>query len=121
MNRMRKIHKDISRQTIATYTRRLIMKNYVCYHNDNFIYYFAYKDNQIITDRKTYGKAWSEYWKNIENGMYNIDAIDKMRFNYGGVARKQAVPEINGIYLNEINYMNSLIQLSFEEELNNRN
>jgi hypothetical protein len=40
-----------------------------------------------------------------------------MRANYGGVARKQAIPEINGIYNEKIEYMLSLIQESIENEI----
>ena len=36
---------------------------------------------------------------------------------YGGVARKQAIPQINGIYNKQIEYMLSLIQQSIENEL----
>ena len=36
-------------------------------------------------------------------------AICNMRVKYGGVARKQAIPEINGIYNEKIEYLCSLI------------
>ena len=36
---------------------------------------------------------------------------------YGGVARKQAIPEINGIYNEKIEYLRSLIQASLENEM----
>lgn len=40
-----------------------------------------------------------------------------MRSKYGGVARKQAIPEINGIYNEQIEYMLSLIYQSIENEI----
>ena len=40
-----------------------------------------------------------------------------MRYNYGGVARKYPIPEWNGIYLEEINYIIDLVCESIENEL----
>ena len=40
-----------------------------------------------------------------------------MRHKYGGVARKQPIPEINGIYNEQIEYMLSLIYQSIENEI----
>ena len=40
-----------------------------------------------------------------------------MRENYGGVARKQAIPEINGIYNDVLEEMLNYIQLSIENEM----
>ena len=40
-----------------------------------------------------------------------------MRANYGGVARKQAIPEVNGIYNEKIEQMLSCIQKSIENEM----
>lgn len=37
--------------------------------------------------------------------------------NYGGVARKQAIPDINGIYNDKIEYMMGLIVQSIENEM----
>ena len=41
--RMRKMGQDVSRQTIATYTRRLEANDLINRNTKNFIYYFAYK------------------------------------------------------------------------------
>ena len=38
-----------------------------------------------------------------------------MRYNYGGVARKQAIPERNVLLNDKIELMLDLIQQSFEE------
>ncbi len=115
--RMRKQGQDVSRQTIATYIAKLDNKNLIDRNTNNYIYYFAFKDQQLLTDRATYLQAWHEYWDDIENGFSSVDAICKMRCRYGGVARKQAKPEINGIYITEIEYLNTLVQQSIENEL----
>ena len=44
-----------------------------------------------------------------------------MRNNYGGVARKQPKPEINGIYTEEIKYLCTLVQQSIEQEIERQN
>ena len=119
--RMRKQGQPVSRQTIATYTAKLKNKNMIDFNTKNFIYYFAYKGNQIITTREKYLDAWKEYWQKVEDEMYYYDAIIEMRAKYGGVARKQPIPEINGIYLEEIEYFNTLIQQSIEKEIDTSN
>jgi hypothetical protein len=55
--------------------------------------------------------------ENKKNGMNYFDAIYKMIDKYGGVARKQAIPQINGIYNTELEAMLSLIQESMENEV----
>ena len=40
-----------------------------------------------------------------------------MRAKYGGIARKQAKVEINGIYLKQIEQLQSLIQTELEHDL----
>ena len=87
-------------------------------HTNNFIYYFAYKQTQRIVEREEYSRAWREYWKDKrENGYDSFTAIMIMRENYGGVARKQAIPEINGIYNDVLEEMLNYIQISIENEL----
>ena len=86
-------------------------------NNPNYIYYFAYKDTQEITTRERYLEAWHDYWGDISNGYCSFDAIWNMRANYGGVARKQAIPEVNGIYNEKIEQMLSYIQKSIENEM----
>lgn len=51
-----------------------------------------------------------------DDGIPSYYAIMEMITKYSGVARKQAVPEINGIYNKEIDYMLSLIQKNMEKE-----
>lgn len=115
--RMRDKGRDISRQTIAGYTRKLESRNMINRRTSNFLYYFAYKQTQRFTTRSEYGRAWAEYWNNKDRGLDNRDAITLMRSKYGGVARKQAIPEINGIYNEQIEYMLSLIYQSIENEI----
>ena len=117
-SRMDEFGKHISRQTIANYIKRFEKLNFVHTSTNSYIYYFAYKDKQRITDRNEYCRAWREYWQyKSDNDLSTIDAISLMRTHYGGVARKQAVTELNGIYSREIDYISSLIQQSIESEL----
>jgi hypothetical protein len=114
---MKSENKTITRQTIANYTYKLVSHGMVERNTNNFIYYFAYKQTQRLTDKAEYVQAWKEYWQDISKGICSFDAICNMRMNYGGVARKQAIPEINGIYNDKIEYMLSLIQKSIENEI----
>ena len=116
-SRMRKEGKDISRQTIANYTAKLEAHDLINRYSPDYIYYFAYKGEQRIVQREEYSKAWREYWANREDGMDYFETINFMIATYGGVARKQAIPQINGIYNKQIEYMLSLIQQSIENEL----
>lgn len=116
--RMRKEGKDISRQTIAGYIAKLVAKDLVyCCPINNFIYYFAYRGEQRIVERAEYSRAWREYWQNKDDGMEYYEAIGKMIANYGGVARKQPIPALNGIYNAKIEHLRSLIQQSIENEI----
>ena len=114
---MRKEGKDISRQTIANYTAKLEAHDLINRYSPDYIYYFAYKGEQRIVQREEYSKAWREYWAKLNAGVNYYKAMDDMIFTYGGVARKQAIPQINGIYNKQIEYMLSLIQQSIENEL----
>ena len=114
--RMRAMKQDVSRQTIATYTRRLETNNLINRYTKNYIYYFANKSEQRLCDHAEYVEAWHNYWDDIESGLNCYDAIGNMRADYGGVARKQPIPEINGIYNEKIEYMLSFIQQSIESE-----
>ena len=109
--------KGISRQTIATYTRKLINKNMIELQSNEFIYYFAFKGEQRLVERSEYSQAWREYWNAKRDGADYYEVIYGMIDKYGGVARKQAIPQINGIYNTEIDYMCSLIQESMENEV----
>lgn len=106
----------ISRQTIASYLAKLDAKGYIRRNTNDYIYYFAYKQRQRITERPEYLKAWHEYWNCIDNGFDSRTAIADMIWNYGGVARKQEKPDINGIHNADIQFMLNLIQESIENE-----
>lgn len=115
--RLKKDKNDISRQTIAKYIARLDTLNLISKNTDNYVYYFASGNYRENTTKETYSKAWKEYWQNKSNGYSTADAINEMRYNYGGVARKYPIPEWNGIYLEEINYIIDLVCESIENEL----
>lgn len=120
-HRMREQGQDVSRQTIANYIAKLDSKNLIDRSTNNFIYYFALKQEQRIVDREEYLQAWHEYWDDIGKGFSSVEAICRMRENYGGVARKQPKPEINGIYTEQIEYLNTLVQQSIEKEIERQN
>lgn len=115
--RMRTMGINISRQTIHKYERRLEMQEIINRNSTDFIYYFAYGNQQRIVQRGEYLSAWHEYWDDREAGMNSFDAIYKMRSKHGGVARKQPIPELNAIYRPLVNKLNAYIQDSFEREL----
>ncbi len=119
--RMNNLGRHISRQTIANYISKLENKNLISRSTNEYIYYFAYKSQQTITDRTTYSQAWRQYWDDIEDGYCSFGAIYHMITTYSGVARKQAVTSINGIYLDEIEHFKTLIQQSIEKELDEQN
>ena len=70
-----------------------------------------------MTDKEEYCKAWRECHQRLEKGMNWTETISIMRNDYGGIARKQAIPEINGIYNEEIKLLCNLIQGDIEKEL----
>ena len=107
--RMRDVHKDVSRQAIASYTKKLEENNLIYKDTKNFIYYFAYMGEQRIVEKSEYSQAWREYWRDIEETSDYWFAITNMICNYGGVARKQPVVEINGFYNKEIEYLLNLV------------
>ena len=111
----------VSRQTIATYIAKLDRKGLIDRNTNKYIYYFAFKQEQRLVERPEYLQAWHEYWNNIDNGYTCPQAINKMREDYGGVARKQPQPEINGIYIDEIKYLCTLIQEAIEKEVEGQN
>jgi len=101
-NRMTANGNRVTRQTIASYTARLSKLGLINKFTKNYIYYFAYKGEQIITTEKEYKRAWREYWLDIDAGMHSWDAIWNMRITYGGVARKQPIPDVNVFYDGQI-------------------
>lgn len=106
----------ISRQTIANY-KRILSRLELFEKVGDIVYYFARGHRQIITDKKTYSKAWREYWEDKANGMDCYQAIGKMIANYGGVARKQAIMEENAIHADIINKINDMVCKTIEKDL----
>lgn len=118
--RMRENNRDISRQTITKYEDRLVKYDYIAYlGGDDYIYYFAHNGKRRTVERVEYSRAWREYWTDKESGMDYYAAIYNMIFHYGGVARKQAIPTLNAIYLKKIEEMLSYIEESIENDVDN--
>ena len=113
---LRAMSKDVSRQSIARYLEKLERNTLIIRNTNNFLYYFAYGQTQRFVEKEDYTGAWAEYYAKKNKGINSSTAIMEMFADYGGVARKQAVPEINGIYNKEIDYMLSLIQKNMEKE-----
>ena len=110
----------VSRQTIAGWKNRLNRMGIIYLSQWDYIYYFAFKNHQRMCEHTEYAKAWSEYWSNIRNGMNSFDAIEIMRFDYGGVARKQPLALISAFYADTIKTLQDLIYESIEEEHNRK-
>ena len=115
--RMKEFGKPMCRQTIAGYIAKLDAQNLIDRNSGEYIYYFAYKDTQRIATRQEYSEAWKEYWEAKAAGANSMEAIGFMRFLHGGVARKQAIPQINGIFLEKLNRLNAAVCQSIENEL----
>ena len=111
----------ISRSTIANYTAKLDSKNLIDRNTNNFIYYFAFKQTQRMVEREEYLQAWHEHWERRRDGWDNYSSITQMFADYGGVARKQAIPEINGIYTEQIEYLNTLVIEAIAKEIERQN
>ena len=116
-HRMAEAGKPMCRQTIAGYIAKLDAQNLIDRNSGEYIYYFAYKDTQRIATRQEYSEAWKQYWQHKDDGFSAGEAMAVMCANYGGVARKQAIPEVNGIYNEKIEQMLSYIQKSIENEM----
>ena len=116
---LRKHHHGASRQTIATYIKRLEGLGYVCGKGD-FVYYKVYKHygiqkHELIT-REEYAAAWRVYWNCRDNGWDSFAAFRSMYNSIGGVPRKQARIIQNAFYGTEIDELNKYACESFLAE-----
>lgn len=108
----------ITRQTITKYRKRLEDLGY--YHSGDFIYYRVEEDERgqqhhKQVEKEQYNYAWHLYWDKINNEGWNSGAaFAYMKKAFGGVPRKQAKPEKNGLYNAELNYLLGLVSSSFE-------
>lgn len=107
--------KDISRQTIRGYESKLEDTEFIHLDSGEYEYYFAVKNTRIKTDEETYKKAWAQYFSMKRQGKMTEDCIFYMISKYGGVARKYQKPEFNGIYTQQLNYLNELVCAEMEK------
>lgn len=117
----KKNHRNISRQTITKYIQKLSKNEFVLLDSRDYNYYFAYGKFREYTDEKTYKKAWQLYWdtkEEIKEIGEELNPMDRVIYKYGGVPRKQAKPEFNVFYLNEIQFLNDLVCAEIEREVN---
>lgn len=105
----------LTRQTIGKYLRRLANKNLIDCQSRQYHYYFAKRGNLIDTTEEEYKQAWREYWTAIAEGNSARQAIFLMCNKYGGVARKQDVILLNGIYGTELDRLNDMVCAQIEE------
>lgn len=108
-----------SRQTIANWEQKFEKMELFHVDTGNFIYYFAYHHQQTYTTRQRYNSAWKEYWEQQKSGVEYEDRIWYMITNYGGIARKQEVIEINGIYKDTIDTLVNLVNDSIDSQIEN--
>lgn len=115
--RMSEEGRYVSRQTIANYIRHLSRENYISLTGGEAVYYFAYQKKRVPATKEQYSEAWKDYWNYREQGANSYMAITRMRVKYGGVARKQPIPQFNGIYRTKLETLNNMICESIEKEL----
>lgn len=99
----------LSRQTIERYLKKLDANNLLLRASGEYHYYFAKNGNLIDTTKEMYSQAWREYWQAKRDGCPTRDAIGEMCWKYGGVARKQAIILLNGIYGKELDALNAMV------------
>lgn len=100
---------ELTRQTISKYLDKLGKNNLLLRDSGNYHYYFAQKGTLIETTQEEYRQAWSEYWQAKDNGHSPWEAIYQMCRKYGGVAKKQAIIMLNGIYGKELDALNDMV------------
>lgn len=117
MFRMEGFGKYISRQTIAVYTSKLVKSEMIYIDIAEFIYYFAFHDKQFITNRKVYAEAWKYYWEIKDEVGDGSIAMNAVRHIYGGVPRKQAIPQVNAFHLDKIEMLLELVYQIIEYDM----
>ena len=117
--RMKADNHTITRQTIQTYLDRLSAANLINQQSMEYRYYFAKGDTQRETTKEEYSASWKQYWQHKEQGADSRTAIAIMCADYGGVARKQQIIEINGIYNNTISQINDMVCACIEADVDN--
>lgn len=112
--RLREEGHPVSRQTIASYLRRLYSKDWLL-RGTEYIYYFAHGTTNRSSNREEYLEAWHQYWQ--DKALYDDVgyACAMILKKYGGFPRKQAIPEQNAITQPQIQQLIELTNKSFEE------
>ena len=111
---------SISGQTNSKYREHLKSLGYI--GDGDYIYYRVYRDENDKQQyqqikKEEYCWAWRLYWEKREEGWDSEGAYAYMYSALGGVPRKQAVAEQNGIYLKQLNYLFDLVSNSIEKEV----
>ena len=112
----------MSRQTISKYLKHLEKLNYISRGSD-FVYYKVYKkygaQTQEQITKEEYSYAWRLYFEYREQHPEDnsIPAYSYMYSRFGGVPRKQAKYEENGITLKQLEYLLSLVADRIADDL----
>lgn len=105
---------SISRQTLQKYLDKLAKIDLINPYSAEYNYYFAHKNAQRKVNKEEYSAAWRRYWQLKSEGASSEEAIIDMCANYGGVARKQRIIGLNGIYKNTIDQINEMVCAKIE-------
>lgn len=100
--------RPVSRQTISHYFKQMERCDIFCRVGD-YCHYFANGETIRKATKEEYSRAWAEYWMMKEQGYWPWQCIAVMRRNYGGIAKKQRIAEINGIYMNIVDNINDMV------------
>ena len=115
--RLKADNHTLTRQTIQTYLNRLSDAGLINQQSGIYRYYFAKGSALREATKEEYTEAWREYWQAKDKGLPAGEAIALMCANYGGVARKQQIIEINGIYNDTINKINEMVCACIEADM----
>ena len=109
--------KKIYRDTIEKYLTVLEDNRIVSRDAGDNIYYFVDKDTHRRAEQAEYRKAWREYWLDKDEGLTSREAINNMRRNYGGIAKKHSKPGFNAFTIPLQEKLNEYILESIEQEM----
>ena len=111
--------RNISRQTIANYIRKLDQLELISTHGE-FVYYKVYHEGpdqkHEIISKEQYCAAWAVYWDKRNDGYDSLAAFSCMYHFLGGAPRKQERITQNAFYLDILNTLSELVADSFLRE-----
>lgn len=116
---------NVSRQTVANWTRYLNRAEYISFSNDECRYYAVNKE--VTTGKKTYTeisrelylRGWHKYWSLRKEDPKEASgwAWFEAKKIWGGCACKHRLPMQNAIYTNKIDELLTIINEAVSDEL----